>query len=415
MNRFEFENFALLESESVVTQTKYIRLYDGSEKVNKRILLDEYTVSILITFVLTVLQSKFDNGDVLLTSHRFFWGRHEDIQSGRTSICLHLKYILSLDEEVTGSFFSGRKQKIILHLKPIADSKKPGPIDHSSAHLIKLSSANGLNGEFVKSLREVISARIWEADVSAAASVSSQAAAGGRRTELRAGIVGIERRIQERQKETDQNINIAFEDLTKLMAMAKDMVAVSKSISSKMMERQGEISADETVRFKSYLLGMGIDDPVTRDGYQSNVEYYTSLSQQICQMLLDPITEAGGMIAVADAYCRVNRSRGLELLSPEDMLNACQQMSGPIKLRRFPTGTMVLQLESHDDNIVAKEVAQLVRKHQSMSYEELARHMSISIVLAQARLLAAEQLATICRDESIEGLRFFPNMFLEKA
>lgn len=33
MNRFEFDNFTLLESESVVLQTKYIRLYDGSEKV----------------------------------------------------------------------------------------------------------------------------------------------------------------------------------------------------------------------------------------------------------------------------------------------------------------------------------------------------------------------------------------------
>lgn len=359
-------------------------------------------------------KTKFDNGDILLTSHRFFWGRHEDIQSGRTSICLHLKYILSLDEEVTGSFFSGRKQKLILHLKPTLPNKKPGPIDQSSANQIKLSSSNGLNGDFVKSLREVILARIWEADRNESSS-ASQASGNGRRTELRAGIVGIERRIQERQKETDQNINIAFEDLTKLMAMAKDMVAVSKSISSKMMERQGEISADETVRFKSYLLGMGIDDPVTRDGFNSNVQYFTSLSNQICQMLLDPITEAGGMIAVADAYCRVNRSRGLELLSPEDMLNACQQMSGPIKLRRFPTGTMVLQLESHDDSVVAREVAELVKERKSMSYEELARHMSISIVLAQARLLAAEQMATICRDESIEGLRFFPNMFLEKS
>lgn len=348
----------------------------------------------------------------MLTSHRLFWGRHEDIQSGRTSICLQLKYILSLDDEVSGSFFSGRKQKLILHLKPITADKKPGPLDYSTADFIKISGSNGLNSEFVKGLREVISARIWEADP---ASKSQTTTGDGRRTELRAGIVGIERKIQERQKETDQNINIAFQDLSKLMAMAKDMVAVSKSISTKMMERQGEISADETVRFKSYLLGMGIDDPVTRDGFQSNVEYYSSLSNQICQMLLDPITEAGGMIAVADAYCRVNRSRGLELLSPEDLLNACQQMQGPIKLRRFPTGTMVLQLDSHDDSVVAAEVAELVKKHTSISYEELARLMNISVVLAQARLLAAEQQATVCRDESIEGLRFYANLFLERA
>ena len=32
----------------------------------------------------------------------------------------------------------------------------------------------------------------------------------------------------------------------------------------KKQEKQGEVSDDETVQFKSYLLSLGISDPVTR-------------------------------------------------------------------------------------------------------------------------------------------------------
>jgi ESCRT-II complex subunit VPS36 len=31
-------------------------------------------------------------------------------------------------------------------------------------------------------------------------------------------------------------------------------------------------------------------------------------------------------MTLADAYCRWNRARGLELVSPEDLLNACNKL-----------------------------------------------------------------------------------------
>lgn len=50
---------------------------------------------------------------------------------------------------------------------------------------------------------------------------------------LRSGIVGIERSLQEKHKATDESISIAFQDLDKLMKMAKDMVKLSRTISTK--------------------------------------------------------------------------------------------------------------------------------------------------------------------------------------
>jgi len=78
-------------------------------------------------------------------------------------------------------------------------------------------------------------------------------------------------------------------------------VGVSKTISSKIREQKGEISDDETVRFKSYLMSLGIDDPVTRDNFTSNSAYFSSLARQICEMLLDPI-EVGTVLKSYTLY-----------------------------------------------------------------------------------------------------------------
>lgn len=128
-------------------------------------------------------------------------------------------------------------------------------------------------------------------------------------------------------------------------------------------DRQGDITEDETIRFKSYLLSLGIDDPVTRDSYKSDNQYYRSLASQICEILTTAISDVGGMMALADVYCRVNRARGLELLSPEDLLNACRLMEKlelPLKLYQFESGVMVLQLQSLNDDSVATSTAELV-------------------------------------------------------
>lgn len=65
-------------------------------------------------------------------------------------------------------------------------------------------------------------------------------------------------------------------------------------------------------------------------------------------------------MALTDVYCRVNRARGLELLSPEDLIQACymlEQLNLPIRLRQFDSGVKVLQLHNHSDVSVVKNTA----------------------------------------------------------
>lgn len=68
-------------------------------------------------------------------------------------------------------------------------------------------------------------------------------------------------------------------------------------------------------------------------------------------------------MTLTDVYCRVNRARGLELLSPEDLLHASRRLAPlglPIVLRSFDSGVMVLQIRSHDDNAVVDSITELV-------------------------------------------------------
>jgi len=116
--------------------------------------------------------------------------------------------------------------------------KMPGPMDNSLYNYVKLSFKEGLDSNFITQLSDTIMRRIWEF-APATGLIVPNVHDNQENTKLlpriktRTGIIGIERSLQEKQKETDESISLAFQDLTKLMDMAKDMVVISKTISAK--------------------------------------------------------------------------------------------------------------------------------------------------------------------------------------
>lgn len=183
-----------------------------------------------------------------------------------------------------GSMFFSKKRRLIIRLNDVLHDKKPGPMEFTSTTFIKFSGPSGISSNFVQALNETLMARVWQ--------ITEQIASPSNppRIKQRSGIGGIERSIQEKQKKADENISIAFQDLSKLIGMAKEMVTMSKAISLKIRERQSDANEDETLKFKTLLMSLGIDDPVTKDNFTSNTEYLRSLGNEICQSLLDVIT-----------------------------------------------------------------------------------------------------------------------------
>ncbi|XP_072941968.1 vacuolar protein-sorting-associated protein 36 [Epargyreus clarus] len=399
MDRFEYIEARLFEGENYLKRDKNVKIYDGDDK------------------------TQFVDGEVVLTTHRILWGKPGDIPKGLISLSLHLYYVFCIEEESGGVFGLGGPKRIILHLGPSLPGKRPGPAVVSPYHFVKFSFKDGIDAAFYKALTDAVAAKAWERMMASPATINSpnsspRPSVTPINSKIRSGIVGIERSIEEQHRATDESITVAFKDLTKLMEKAKEMVTISKTISSKIREKKGDISEDDTVRFKSYLMSLGIDDPVTRDAFRSDSDYYMGLAQQISDMMVAVLLDCGGIMSLADVWCRVNRARGLELISPEDLLNACkllQTIGAPMSLRKFPSGACVLQLNSHRDEEVAKTTSGLLEENGSLTPVKLSQIGNVSVLLARERLFTTERLGLACRDESIEGLAFYPNLFLTKA
>ncbi|KPJ12567.1 Vacuolar protein-sorting-associated protein 36 [Papilio machaon] len=400
MDRFEYIEARLFEGENYLKREKNVKIYDGEDK------------------------TQYVDGEVVLTSHRILWGKPGDIPKGLTCLSLPLYYVFCLEEESSGVFGLGGPKRIILHLGPALPGKRPGPAVVSPYHFVKFSFKDGIDPLFYKALSEAVNAKAWERSTPLTSPSSESAVTSTRppvapvNSKIRSGIVGIERSIEEQHRATDESISVAFQDLRKLMEKAKEMVSISKTISTKIREKQGDISEDDTVRFKSYLMSLGIDDPVTRDTFRSDSDYYVGLAQQISDMMVAVLMDCGGIMSLADVWCRVNRARGLELVSPEDLLNACkllQSIGAPMSLRKFPSGACVLQLNSQRDEEVARSTSQLLEENGNLTPVKLSQLANVSVLLARERLYTTERLGLACRDESIEGLAFYPNLFLTKS
>ncbi|XP_016831546.1 vacuolar protein-sorting-associated protein 36 isoform X2 [Cricetulus griseus] len=338
MDRFVWTSGLLEINETLVIQQRGVRVYDGEEKI------------------------KFDAGTLLLSTHRLIW---RDQKNNECCMAIPLSQIVFIEEQAAGI---GKSAKIVVHLHPPPSNKEPGPFQGSKNSYIKLSFKEHGQIEFYRRLSEEMTQRRWE---SVPVSQSLQTNKGPQPGRVRAvGIVGIERKLEEKRKETDKNISEAFEDLSKLMIKAKEMVELSKSIANKIKEKQGDVTEDE---------------------------------------------ERGGIMSLTEVYCLVNRARGMELLSPEDLVNACKMLEAlklPVRLRVFDSGVMVIELQTHREEEMVASALETVSERGSLTSEEFAKLVGMSVLLAKERLLLAEKMGHLCRDDSVEGLRFYPNLFM---
>ncbi|KAK2563161.1 Vacuolar protein-sorting-associated protein 36 [Acropora cervicornis] len=385
MDRFSWTSsstLCVLPGESGIHRQSGVRIYDGDKKTT------------------------FDNGDLKLTTHRLVWN---DLDQQDRAISLALSLVSKVTEQASG--FMSRlgtfdldhvvektlahvtlmatphwlSAKVVVELHPSPANKEPGPCVSSSYSCVKLSFKQGGHSEFLARLLEQVNKKSWTPQTPQS---SSLAGTGPSRTRGIGGIVGIERKLEEKSKETDNYIQKAFKDLDALMEKAKEMVAMADKVASKLEEKKGSISEDETVMFKSYLLSMGIANPVTKETHGSGASYHKELAKELGSFLEKVIKDEGGMMALSDVYCRFNRARGMELVSPDDLINAANifvSVNIPLRLRRFESGVLVIQALTHSDDEVIRSTKKILDEKESVTAEELAHLSNISVMLARER------------------------------
>lgn len=117
--------------------------------------------------------------------------------------------------------------------------------------------------------------------------------------------------------------------------------------------QNNEFSANEIAELRSTMLAMGVVDnesgviddkgSSSTSTSSSTTKFYVQLAHQLSNLLF-PLLKDQGCIDLATAYCRINRARGMDLISPDDLLRACRQLekeSLPIRLKCYANGLLV--------------------------------------------------------------------------
>lgn len=191
-------------------------------------------------------------------------------------------------------------------------------------------------------------------------------------------------------------------------------------------------SGKDTEKLVCLMNNMGMASALSAK--QAGSAYHKKLAQQLTAFLRhnDKLTKAGGMMTLTDVYCLFNRARGTNMVSPEDLIKAVdliKELDLGISKRSFASGVMVIQDDLFDDELMAKKLTELASSSVQPTSDnagktgiaessvggitvmDVCRTLKTSALLANEQLLSAEQMGYLCRDSTIEGVRFFPNLF----
>jgi ESCRT-II complex subunit VPS36 len=242
------------------------------------------------------------------------------------------------------------------------------------------------------------------------------------------GIAGLEQRRLEVRKNNELVIGNAFEDLEALMASAKEIVALAESFASNSANGNSESSA------LANALGLVTTKEMLGGGSNSESLYISELSRNLAEFLTDDargvLRKAGGIISLVDLWAMFNRARGgVELVSPLDFEKAArlwEKLRLPVRLRQFRSGVLVVQGSDRTDEKTIKALLiwlsdlhsfppdkELVWDWQvfgrGVTAQNAAERFGWSIGVAEEELEMAEEKGALCREESIEGLKFWEN------
>ncbi|KAL3696045.1 hypothetical protein R1sor_010121 [Riccia sorocarpa] len=386
----------------------------------------------------------FRNTLVILTTHRIIYVDENAKSAG--SITLGSVCRTFPPKKSFKSIFACPKMRIQLWSKKGSVVEDAASASESGITVVMIFRGQTSPDAFVTKLGEVLEAKAWEADLKNSRVGSENSLDGGdaktstsrlgpannfastpqvrKLNPAMAGVAGILRKEKEQLDLADKNLQEAFSDLNALMSKAKEMVNLAERMRIKLLaapSQQTSTADEEEVGkqdIQELLLSVGIVSPVTKES--AGALYHQQLARQLADFVKIPLQKSGGMLAMVDAYCLFNRARGTELISPEDLLQACSiwgTIDVQVAMRRFDSGVLVIQSKSHSDEEVSMRLEILVKQPEAMrqgiTASDAARALGLAPALAKEHLLAAEMRGQLCRDDGADGLRFFLNILID--
>lgn len=273
-------------------------------------------------------------------------------------------------------------------------------------------SASGRDRDrFTSQISHALHRKEWETIARAKAAEDARIAQREEYVPRTIGVSGVQERVEQQSNEERRAIESGFESLDQLRGHAAGLVAIAAAFRSKTV--RVEDGDDELVHM---MAEMGIESPVTKSTTGGNVKVYREqLSRQIAQFLKKPIVNMGGVMTMPDAYCLVMRNRATtELVSPQDFRAACEFFSVlglPVRLTRLESGVEALEVDASLDDTGSRALLAMAEERTSVTAIDVMRLRHVPIQRAKVMLEIAEGAGHLARDETTEGLRFFPNTF----
>lgn len=313
---------------------------------------------------------------------------------------------------------------------------------------IKLSFRDGGEKIFYERLKGSMTQRKWLLQNAPPAPRSSRMGNDGSGTPTEggstprnktAGIAGLEQLGLNMRKNNELIIGSAFEDLEALMASAKDVVALAERLARQQSSGGGNMSVEENALLaeSASQLGLVTTKDIVGGGGSSQSLYLSELARNLAEFLTDDsrgvLKKAGGIITLVDLWAMFNRARGgVELVSPMDFEKAARMWESlklPVRLRTFRSGVMVVQGRDRTDEVTIKTLlAWLQDLHEfppdrevpwdwrefgrGVTAQDAAERFGWSLGVAEEELLMAEEHGAVCREEGLEGLKFWVNYII---
>ncbi|KAH7072505.1 EAP30/Vps36 family-domain-containing protein [Paraphoma chrysanthemicola] len=253
------------------------------------------------------------------------------------------------------------------------------------------------------------------------------------------GIAGLERRGLEQRQNNEAMIGGAFEDLEALMTSAKEIIALAEQFASQAnLGTNGNSEASTLASQSASALGLVTTKDMLGTGSGSESLYISELSRNLAEWLTDDtrgiLRKEGGIMTLVDLWAVFNRARGgVELVSPSDFEKAARMwdtLKLPIRLRQFKSGLLVVQgRDRTDDKTIASLLAWLNSLHQEppandvtwdwqtygrgVTAQETAERFGWSVGVATEELEMAEEAGALCREQGLDGFRFWENWLLK--
>ncbi|KAI7906773.1 EAP30/Vps36 family-domain-containing protein [Cokeromyces recurvatus] len=322
---------------------------------------------------------------------------NEDQDSSVCTLCTFKNHPSMVQCEMCGADLP----KVIVPSPSIPNNSSIIPVQ------IRLSFRHGGHSSFLSKLKQALSTKQWEKKEMKSPNSSRSTTPVIRGV----GISAIEDRIKKTSLEANETMTNAFQDLDKLMMKATEMVKLAESISNKLSK---DSDNKEMSTLRTHLLNLGVTSPVTK-GTAGSI-YHQELARELADFLGKLYEKEDEVKSLTDIYCLFNRARGVELISPEDLHKASQQFESlklPFRLRKFPSGLLVIQSIHMDDNIAANRILKHVKEHGGLlTALQLADIENLALAVAEEQLFVTERMGLLCRDEGPAGLTFYENLFL---